>query len=352
MRLVALADTGLGTERSTLMTRRGFPAALVIAMATILLVCGSAVGQEARAADDFFHISGIRHDSTCADVRFNIYVNNSQPGYLSVVLRYDGDIVSDNILTAPQGTFPAFSSSGYQNERGLAPVNRWPLQTGRKVDIVLTLYDQSFRPLSESRAVMQSCDATTLKKTLYGVAYQLLQNGGFELAAQDSSFLPIPTVPAFWSTRGTTNDARVCGGSADYAGDCGYLFTADTAAKSHLTQTYSGTIGDSGDTITLQGFAERFAGYGGKAKLIATLTFANGTSKKIAVGFPAGQSPYNHPDGFPYAVSTKLPAPLVAATVKIKQGAGSGQIAIDAVTLTVFTTSGASLRQLPIPSAP
>src|SRR5690606_36022014 len=95
------------------------------------------------------------------------------------------------------------------------------------------------------------------------------------------------------------------------------------------------------------------AGYSGGGKFIAVLRFADGTTRTIKRNFPVGQSLYNHPDGYPYFVTAKLPAPLVSAKVKIKQGFGAAQVAVDAVTLTVFSKNGGALRGVPpAPDAP
>ena len=329
---------------------------LIALLITVCLILGgmTSIAQDTRASGDFIYITGVNPLNTCSDIFVNLLYNTTGATYLSIRVQYLGQIVTDTLiwLSGASGGY-VFTSTGYDNERGLAPANLWPLTPGNKVKIYLTLYDPDFAPVYEARANMKSCDATTLKSN-HGPAYQLLRNSSFENSGRDSAYVSIPSEAAFWRGTDTVNDARVCdpaprlrAGSSTYVGLCGFLFNADSVTKSKLTQDYTGTIGEAGDTVMLQGFVQSFAGYAGGGKFIALLRFADGTTQKIKRNFPVGQSLYNHPNGYPYFVTAKLPAPLVSAKVTIKQGFGAAQAAVDAVTLTLFSKNGGALRGVP-----
>lgn len=328
-------------------------------IATLLLIAvlilGSvSVAQDGRASTDFVYITGVHPLSTCSDVYVNLLYNNTHAGYLSIRVDYLGETVSDNLLSlsgASGGYF--FINTGYFNDRGLAPASLWPLTPGKKVKLYLTLLDLNFAPVYEARATLQSCDDTTLKAN-HGPAYQLLHNSSFESSGRDSAYAPIPDEAAFWKGQNTVNDARVCdpvprvrAGSSVYVGECGYLFNAVGVTKSKLVQNYTGTVGGASDTVMLQGFVQSFGGYAGGGKFIALLRFADGTTRTIKRNFRVGQWLYNHPNGYPYFVTTTLPAPLISAKVTIKQGYSAAQAAVDAVTLTVFSRNGGAVRAVP-----
>jgi hypothetical protein len=265
-----------------------------------------------------------------------------------------GQTVTDNQISLSAGTGGyVFTTTGYFNDRGLAPANLWPLTPGKKVKIYLTLLDLNFAPVYEARATMKSCSATTLKSD-HGPGYQLLRNSSFESSGRDAAYVSIADEAAFWKGQNTVNDARVCdpaprvrAGSSVYVGLCGFLFNADNVTQSKLIQNYKGTIGDAGDTVMLQGFVQSFGGYAGGGKFIALLRFADGTTRTIKRNFRVGQWLYNHPNGYPYFVTTTMPTPLVSAKVTIKQGFGAAQAAVDALTLTVFSKNGSALRAVP-----
>ena len=330
-----------------------------ILIALLLALCiipfeRASTAQEGRSSLDFILITAVNVSSACDDVLVNLLYNNASPGYLMIRAEYAGQTITDNQVSLPGGTGGyALINTGYYNDRGLAPANLWPLTPGSKVKIYLTLVDLDFAPVYEARATLKSCDATTLKSN-HGPAYQLLRNSSFENSGRDSNYVSLPDQAAFWKGTNTVNDARVCdpaprirGGSSTYVGLCGFLFNADNVTKSKLIQNYIGTIGDAGDTVMLQGFVQSFAGYAGGGKFIALLRFADGTTQKIKRNFPVGQSLYNHPNGYPYFVTAKMPAPLVSAKVTIKQGFGAAQAAVDAVTLTVFSKNGGAPRAVP-----
>jgi hypothetical protein len=319
-----------------------------------LLAFGTVVAaQDSRASGDFIYVTGVHPDSTCSDIAVNFIYTNTQPGYLAVRVEYLGQIVTDDQFSLPASGAYVVTYTGYENDRGLAPSNLWPLAPGNKVKIYLTLFDLNFAPVYEARATMKSCDATTLK-TNHGPAYQLLHNSSFENSGRDANFVSIPQQAAFWKGQNTVNDARVCdpaprtrAGSSVYVGLCGFLFNADNVTQSKLIQNYKGTIGDAGDRVMLQGFVQSFAGYTGGGKFIAVLRFANGESRTLKLNFRDGQWLYNHPNGYPYFATVTMPAPLVSAKVKIKQGFGAAQAAVDAVTLTVFSKNGGAIRGVP-----
>lgn len=328
---------------------------LIVLLITVCLILGgmTSIAQDTRASGDFIYITGVSGFSTCSDIAINFVYTNIEPGYLAVRAEYLGQIVTDDHISLPASGGYVVTFTGYENDRGLAPANLWPLTPGNKVKIYLTLYDLDFEPVYEARATLKSCEATTLKSD-HGPAYQLLRNSSFENSGRTSTYISIPDEAAFWKGTNTDNDARVCdpisrlrAGSSVYVGQCGFLFNADSVTKSKLIQDYTGTIGDAGDTVMLQGFVQSFAGYAGGGKFIALLRFADGTTQKIKRNFPVGQSLYNHPNGYPYFVTAKLPAPLISAKVTIKQGFGAAQAAVDAVTLTVFSKHGGALRAVP-----
>lgn len=326
-------------------------------IALLIMLCivpfgRASTAQDNRASGDFLYITGVNPLSTCSDVAINFIYENTQTAYISLRVEYLGQVVTDIQfpLVASGGHVSIFAD--YRNNRGLAPVDLWPLTPGKKVKFYLTLSNLDFEPIYQARATMKSCDALTLKSN-HGPAYQLLRNSSFETPGRDSNYLSVPEEAAFWKGTNTVNDARVCAsppvraGASEYVGQCGYSFNADSVTKSKLVQNYKGSIGEAGDIVMLQGFVQSFGSYTGGGKFIALLRFANGTTKKIRTDFRAGQWIHTHPDSYPYFVTTKLPAPLVSAKVTIKQGFGAAQAAVDAVTLTVFSKNGGALRAVP-----
>ena len=320
----------------------------------------SAQGPESRDTGNVVVITGVQAGiNTCAYQAVSIYIRTDEPLYLAVTIIYDGQIVTDNVTSAsyPDGIF-TFAGLGYDNARGRAPVNLWPLTPGKKVKWFLTLFTADWEPVYEARSVANSCDATTLSSTTHGPAYQLMENHSFEAQGQVGGVLN-PEAAMFWKRLNAANDSRVCstptprGGSSNYVGECGFLFIADAGVKTKVKQKYTGTIGQSGDIVYLNGFAQSFTGYSGGGKFKAILTLANGTTHTMVRAFPTGLSLYGtFPNAYPYDAFFVLPAPLVSATVVIEQKYGTGNVAVDAVTLSVFTNSNTALRALPIPPAP
>lgn len=319
-------------------------------------VVGIAAAQDERATGNEIVILGVHGTSNCNQLVVEVYLRTSGPMYLVATAIHDGQIVSDYLGPAIYPSGPvATAPLSYSNSRGRAPVNFWPLTPGRKVEYSLTLFTPDFQPVYEARAVFSSCDATTLKSSTHGPAYNLLENHSFEAPGVSAGVLD-PSLAAFWRGKNTFNDSRVCdpprGGSSTYEGDCGFLFIAEPSAKSKIKQTYTGTIGQKKDIVYLHGFAQSFVGYTGGAKVKAKLLFADGTSNTLVVTLPAGEHLYGaFPNGTPFEAFLKLKKPIISATVIIQQKFGSGSIAFDAVTLSVFTNSNAPLRALPVPEA-
>lgn len=318
----------------------------------------SAQGSDSRDTGNVIVITGVEAGiNTCAYQAVSIYIRTDEPLYLAVTIMHDGQIVTDNVTAAsyPEGVF-TFAGLGYDNARGRAPVNFWPLTPGKKVKWFLTLFTADWEPVYEARSVANSCDATTLSSSTHGPAYQLIENHDFEVQGLTGG-LSDPFAAMFWKRQNAVNDSRVCspptprGGSSNYTGNCGFLFIADTGVTTKVKQKYSGTIGRAGDIVYLNGFAQSFTGYSGGGKVKAILTFADGTSNTLARTFVSGQSLYGtFPLAYPYEAYFTMPAPLVSATVIIMQKSGTGNIAVDDVTLSVFTNTNSPLRALPAPS--
>ena len=227
----------------------------ISAICVVLLgMTTSAQGPESRDTGNVVVITGVQAGiNTCAYQAVSIYIRTDEPLYLAVTIIYDGQIVTDNVTSAsyPDGIF-TFAGLGYDNARGRAPVNLWPLTPGKKVKWFLTLFTADWEPVYEARSVANSCDATTLSSTTHGPAYQLMENHSFEAQGQVGGVLN-PEAAMFWKRLNAANDSRVCstptprGGSSNYVGECGFLFIADAGVKTKVKQKYTGTIGQSGD---------------------------------------------------------------------------------------------------------
>lgn len=342
-------------------TIRRFTLWAIVGVLLMLATGISVIAQEdtGRATGNVIVVTGVNGGSSCTLQIANIYISTTETLYLSVLMMYQGQVVADVIVSAnyPGGLF-ATATTAYNNSRGLAPVNLWPLTPGHKVSWFFTLYTQDFQPVYEARAVLASCDSTTLKSSAHGPAYQLLANHSFEDAGGVLG-APDPETPMFWKRKNALNDSRVCvlpgprGGSSNYTGDCGFLFIADAGVTTKVKQTYTGTIGQAGDIVLLNGFAQSFIGYSGGGKFKALLAFADGTTQILTRNFPSGESLYGAiPYAYPYNAFLVMPAPLVSATVIIMQKNGTGNVAVDDVTLSVFTNTSTPLRALPLPAAP
>ncbi|MBK9125202.1 MAG: hypothetical protein IPM16_19050 [Chloroflexi bacterium] len=331
---------------------------LIVAVVIIMSVAVAepAAAQDERATGSQMTILGVNFTSSCNQLVPLIYGRTSEPMYLAATAIYEGQIVADAFVSANYPTgIVGTATLGYNNHRGRAPVNVWPLTPGKKVEYFLTLFTLDLQPVYEARAVFASCDATTLKSSTHGPAHNLLENHSFEALGVSAGALD-PNLAAFWQGSNTFNDTRVCdpprAGSSTYEGDCGFLFIAEPSAKSKIKQTYTGNIGQKKDIAYLHGFAQSFIGYSGGAKVKAKLLFADGTSNTLAVTLPSGEDLYGtYPNGTPFEAFMKLQKPIVSATVIIQQKFGSGNIAFDAVTLSVFTNSNTSVRALPVPEA-
>lgn len=320
-------------------------------------VAAQAQVSDLRATGSEIVIQSVFGSSSCAGLSIMTFVRTAEPMYLVATVIYEGQIVSDIVVSAnyPAGVI-GFISAGYENDRGRAPVNVWPLTPGKKIRWFLTLFTADWQPVYETRAVQNSCDTTTLVSITHGPAYQLIENHDFEVQGFPGG-VPDPFAAIFWKRQNAANDSRVCspptprGGSSNYTGDCGFLFIADAGVTTKVKQKYSGTIGRAGDIAYLNGFAQSFTGYSGGGKVKAVLTFADGTSNTLVRTFASGQSLYGaFPLAYPYEAYFTMPAPLVSATVIIMQKSGTGNIAVDDVTLSVFTNTNTPLRALPAPS--
>ncbi|MBK9125200.1 MAG: hypothetical protein IPM16_19040 [Chloroflexi bacterium] len=324
---------------------------LVLVMS--LAVAGPAAAQDERVTGSEIVILNVRGTSNCSDFGMDGYFRTTGLVYFAATTLYDGQIVQD--FFAPfNNTFPdgasVFLEEGFLNTRGRA-VDVWPLTPGKKVEVFWTLYSPDLQPFYEARAVVTSCDSTTLKSSAHGPAHQLMENHSFETQSPFDADAAV-----FWQGNNTFNDSRVCDppgpASPTYHGNCGFLFIAESIAKSKIKQTYTGTIGQKKDIVYLHGFAQSFVGYTGGAKVKAKLFFADGTSNTLAVTLPAGEHLYGaFPNATPFEAFMKLQKPIVSASVIIQQKFGSGNIAFDAVTLSVFTNSNTPLRALPVPQA-
>jgi hypothetical protein len=260
---------------------------------------------------------------------------------LTILAAQYGNIVQDY-----SGPMSSVSGTGgltvmYQNSRGLAPVNYFPLSPLAPIEVFVGLWTNEWEPVYEWRGVIPSCFDTTLSDVEHGPAYTLTYNHSFETIGLDAAGIPDAHLAAFWKGKNTFNDVRVCnaprGGTSAYVGLCGIYMQSDAAAKSKFVNKYNGTIGKSGDTVLLNFYVQTLAGYTGGGKVIGKLYLADGSVLKLVLTTPAVPVSY---DGYPYYTWADLSAPIVAAKTMIKQGYGTGVITLDAVTLSVFTSAG------------
>jgi hypothetical protein len=341
-----------------MISKRRF-SAHTVAILAILALSGIVIaqGDPARDSGAAIVITEIRADSTCSNHRVSVYAFNADSGYLEIGVSSEGRFITDNIVGAwyPAGV-SAFSSSGYHNDRGLAPVNYWPLAPSDNVIWDMRLYGADLEPRYRATAKAKTCGDVSFKKTSHGPAHQLLRNHSFEADGLTAGVTD-PEQPAFWIRKNANNDSRVCdpprAGSSTYIGECGFLFIAEDGFVTKLKQTYTGSIGKQGDLIELGTFIQSFAGYSGGGKVKAKLTFADGTSNTLMIQIAAGEHLYGtFPDAYPHRDRLKLPAALTSAKVTIMQKNGLGNVAVDGVTLTVYTSEGVAPRALPLPDAP
>ncbi|MBK9125199.1 MAG: hypothetical protein IPM16_19035 [Chloroflexi bacterium] len=322
---------------------------LVVVVLLAVLMSSTVTAQEERSASDYLVVLGVNPGSTCSNNSLNLLRQRSTNVLISTLAFYDGVIVSDYISEYVPADGVASWATAYGNARGLAPVNLWPLTPGKELTLIITIWSLDHEPIYESRVTLASCDSLVLSSNEHGPAHSLTRNHSFEGVGVDGGGLPDPTVAAFWKGKNAGNDLRTCDTTANFVGLCGLKLTADPATKSKFTNKYNGRIGQVGDIVLLQAYANALPGYTGGGKVIGKLTLANGQILKLSVDVPALAS--WTPTDTPLFVYADLPAAVTAAKTMIKQNTGLGSVALDVVMLSVLTNAGDAPRSvLPVPS--
>jgi hypothetical protein len=317
----------------------------LIALLFGMIAVDSATAQSPRATSDYFVALGVNPSSGCSGILLTVLRKRSETLIISTIAYNQGVIVSDYSSQYTVSDGVAIWGTSYGNNRGLAPVNLWPLTPGSKVKLVITMWTLDYEPIYEARVTLNSCDSLDALLMEHGPVHSLTRNEGFEGAGLDGGSSD-PTLAAFWKAKNAPNDLRTCDVATTYVGNCGLRTVVDAAVKSKFVNSYNGTIGVAGDLVMLHFYVKADPGYTGGGKVIGTLKLANGGSLKLKHNIPTSAPAY----GTPVFSVVTLPASIVSAKTLIKQGFGSGAYSLDAVTLSVLTRAGAAPREaLPLP---
>jgi hypothetical protein len=316
----------------------------------MLAVTGTALAQDERTSE-FYIVSDI-DSASCTGLHLRTFRHVEADRHLTILVFHDGHTVQD--YAGPLG--PASGTSGisliYQDVRGLAPVNYFPLNPAKPISVMIGIWTADWQPIYEWRAIIPSCNSTLMTDVTHGPAYTLTYNHSFEAPGLMAPGVVDNTKAAFWNGKNTFNDIRVCnaprGGTSAYVGLCGMYMQSDVAAKSKFVNKYSGTVGKAGDLLLLNFYAQTLAGYNGGGKVIGKAVLADGSVIKVTVPTPAYPVGYS---GYPYYQYGALTAPIVSAKTMIKQSYGLGVITLDAVTFSVMTSANDVPRALPVPDS-
>jgi hypothetical protein len=320
----------------------------LLAAVVVFLLLAAPMGaraQDLRDPSDYIVILGVDPASSCSSIRLNILRNRETVYVGSTLVVVDGVVVTDHIGIGTGDDGLVVQGIGYSNIRGLAPVNLWPLAPGKRVDVILTLWNEDMQPAYEARASLASCNALALLESMHGPAYVLTRNHSFEGAGISAAGLEDPALAAFWKAKNASNDLRTCDGTANVRDACGLKISADPLVKSKFVNKVDVQIGPVRGAI-LNYYAKTQPGYSGGAKVIGKLYLANGTVVKLSSDVLISLAPNNW---WLYYTWADLNAPVISAKTMIKQGYGTGVVSIDVVTLTVFTYDSAVPREAPPP---
>jgi hypothetical protein len=343
------------------MLRSGLSSRVAIVIVTCLMAVGVGASAQELTTDSsdvaprdtgtFIIFTGVDGLSSCSNLRLTYFRNRPEQMYIVSQVFYDGAKIVEGVFDYAPVYGAASFGFGYRNDRGSAVnVDPYPLTPGKPIDFFMTAFTPDWQPLYEARARLKSCDATELKSESHGPAYQLLDNHSFELAGIDETYTFDETKAALWKggyLAGHVQRFCLSGGAASFVGDCTLVFDDMVGQPvTKIKQTYNGTVGTAGDGAYLLAHAGTSA-YGGGGKIIAKLTLTTGAIVKLTRKFDPGTYGF----GYPFDAFAVLPAPIRSAKVIINQKSTTGTIALDAITLSVFTNTNPLPRALPLPEA-
>lgn len=325
---------------------RGFTARIVFSLILLAVAGVFARAQEPRALSEYFSFYDI-NSTGCAAGTFSLKFTSlrSASHRVGTLVRAAGKTFMDEnaslaTLGVVNGVWTLFNTNSRDNQ-----TSTFPLPQNTPLTVESTLYSTSYEPQWRTVAKISQCNGGTLTETLHYKATELLNNNSFEVVG-------VPNDPLDWVANAyaaATANGVDC--SIAFQGVCSMFIDPLDGTKVKYSQVWTGSAGVAGDTIELS-FLQRLSAinYSGGGKVVANLTFANGTSQQLLIN-PTGA--VNPSLWHLSAAKFILPAPLIKAKVVIIQKNGAGtEWRLDDISLAIFHLRGAPPLPIPTPAAP
>lgn len=326
-----------------MMGKRRFTVRIVFSLILLVIAGVFTQAQEPRTLTEYFSYYDI-NATGCGAGTFSLKYTSlrSAAHRVGTLVRAGGKTYMDenaslSTIGVVNSTWTLFSSNNRDNQTSTFPL---PLNTPFAVES--TLYSTSYEPLWRTVVKISQCNGGTLTETLHYKATELLNNNSFEVVG-------VPNDPLDWVANAyaaASVNGVEC--TAAFQGTCSLFIGPVNGTKTKYSQVWTGSSGVAGDTIELS-FLQRLSAfnYSGGGKVVATLTFANGTSQQLQIN-PTGA--INAANWHLSAAKLTLPAPLIKAKVVIIQKNGVGtEWRLDDLSLAIFHPRGAP--PLPLPPA-
>lgn len=247
---------------------------------------------------------------------------------------YTDERTSISVLGYVVSTWALFNNNSLDRMQRTLPL---PKNTPFTTEV--TMASTAFEPQWRTVASVNKCNNGVLTGTINYDATELLLNNSFE--AFDGTYQP-----AYWApNQDAVNGTNGVQCAATLAGDCYLRLTSAAGTKIKYSQVWTGKIGGAGQTVELSFLQRLSTSYSGGGKVVATLTFANGTTKKLQIDATGAVNNGWHMS----TAKATMPAALKKVKVVITQKNGTPGTTwhIDGLAVATFRQRG-----LPAPPGP
>lgn len=313
---------------------------LTISILLLAMLGAFARAQEPRALTEYFSFYNVNNLS-CAVAQTSLAFTSLRSGqhYVGTLARAGGRTFMDenasiSIPGVVNGAWTLYNLNSRDNQ-----TSTFPLPRNTPFSVESTLYSSNYEPLWRTVAKISQCNGGALTETLNYRATELLNNNSFELVG-------VPNDPLDWVANAyAASSANGVECTAGFPGTCSLFIDPLDGTKVKYWQVWTGSTGVAGDTIELS-LMQRLAisNYTGGGKVVANLTFADGTTQQLLIYATGAVNNNWHLS----MAKLTLPAPLVKAKVVIMQKNGDGtEWRLDGLSLAIFHRRGAPPLPLP-----